>query len=233
MTSEGMAGHSKGGAERVEDESQKAKEEVESIKRNWRSIQEFLKDINTREMKQMDKETRQIIVEMKLDMSKLLDINKLKEEGHVEMVPGASETIMKNKCGKPEKDKGREKLKEKQTVEAVIKTEVDELTGSSAESNSGTEYEESSSDSITKEKQYKSKAKSTRRKRKQSTTSGSDTVGSEENVTLKAFQKFTDKVDLRPVPKLEPFDEESGQSLNQYLVMFEDYCKANYRKSRR
>ena len=40
------------------------------------------------------------------------------------------------------------------------------------------------------------------------------------------------RLDTRGVPKLEVFDENSGQSLEKYLARFEDYCRGNFKGRR-
>ena len=41
--------------------------------------------------------------------------------------------------------------------------------------------------------------------------------------------KILKKLDMRPVPQFDHFDEDSGQNLRSYLQKFETYCKENFK----
>ena len=60
-----------------------------------------------------------------------------------------------------------------------------------------------------------------RRRRESSSSSSSDTEGK--------YWRSSRFNDNRQAPKLERFNEESGQSLSEYFNRFESYCKSNYK----
>ena len=79
-----------------------------------------------------------------------------------------------------------------------------------------TDTEESDDSSSESDKSTRSTSKKNRRK--------------SENSMLK---KIADKLDNRKIPNQEKFDENSGESLKEYMLKFESYCKANIKGSKR
>ena len=59
----------------------------------------------------------------------------------------------------------------------------------------------------------------------------SDTEDSEreDRRDTRHLARILKKLDMRPVPQFDHFDEESGQDLRSYLLKFECYCKENFK----
>lgn len=200
-------------------------EETISLKNTCTYFMEFLKKLNERGRIGLTTESKDVINEMKTNMSVFLSEDKKKEEMAAYKSKGAIPKI-RNK-----KDK------------VVIKPEE-----SSSESNSSmsstSEFDATNqsdlTDSSVSSEDHKIKRKVKRKRnnkklQKQFCQSDEEEAGIDsrkkkgKNKAETDWSGFLKKLDTRQIPRLEPFSEETGQDLEKYLSRFENYCKENFR----
>lgn len=197
-------------------------EEAESLEENWMFVKNFLDNIRGRGNDNLSERSSKVIETMRKEMKNFVLTEQVtKTEDNLQdwrttgAVPKSNyrKTMYQHKIEGTNSERSSNsslisKKKKKKKEERRMKLER----ASTCES-------ESSSPSATPKKKLRKRI--VRDNRKSSSSDASPSHGS--------IGKLLRHLDFRPVPQLDSFNENSGQTLFQYLEKFEYYCCQNYK----
>ena len=174
--------------------------EVDIINSDWIIAREFLIKINERLWSTEDHEVKELIMKIKDEVKELVDG---KEKG---AIPKTTKRVQeRNSVASSISEDSEKDFKSFNDKKWKMKMRMKNKFESSEED----EHSSTSSNRSRRKKNKKSKVK--------------------ENNEMKMLAKLLNKIDNRKVPELEPFDENAGIDLEEYIERFEEYYRDCYK----
>ena len=198
----------------IKDDSDK---EVEAIRLSCQHINKFVEELSKCDTKAMSVAAKQQILDSKKHIQKLLEIQKeLSDENRNDGIKRSEEEKLADTLDKIFSNH-KTNTEKSQDVKKRPKQELFQSSGSEINDDS-----DSSDDQ---------KRKSNDKKRKNNDIAKQN-LSENKNADMSILEILAEKIDNRKVPLQGNYDENTGESLKDYLTRFESYCQDNLRGGR-
>lgn len=198
------------------------KKEIETLNENAEYIKNFLKHINKRTSEEMPQETKSVIENLRKDLSELLEIPKKNDWTRSDIKERETGAIRK---------KNKTEIKTSTSDESVrgftdmYEDEFKLTSNNKKESTRRSTYKEKFINSSSDEEESESSSSDDNYRARKKTKKRNNKSDKE----LSLLEKLLTKLDNRKIHELEPYDENSGLELYEYIERFEEYYSQNYR----
>ena len=208
------------GIEAKQDAAQKKLEqdnaEKEALKLNCDHIAKFVEELSKCNLETMSEEGKQVLIDSQKQVQVLLEIQ-----------DNLIKSTNKNEEKKPIEINDRNRMKEAEATPTAVKPKIPTKKTPSYFGSSEDDAEVQSSDLEERVKALRSsKPSSTHTHKKKTHRRKTESYKGNPN-DVSVLEIIAERLDNRRVPILGKYDEESGESLENYLSRFENYCEDN------